>query len=52
MIKAAQGAGVAVPREWAYKRLNIPTPQEGEEVLEPMDAFTAAITEGNPTQGP
>lgn len=38
-MKAAQNAGVVIPRKWAYDRLNIPEPDEGEEVLEPADAF-------------
>jgi len=48
LLRAAQGAGVQVPKAWAYKRLGIPEPQEGDEVLEPTDAFTAGVMEGNP----
>jgi len=38
-MKAAQTAGIAIPKKWAYDRLNIPEPDEDEEVLEPSDAF-------------
>jgi len=48
LLRAAQGAGVQVPKAWAYKRLGIPEPQEGDDVLEPTDAFTAGVMEGNP----
>jgi len=51
LLRAAQGAGVQVPKAWAYKRLGIPEPQEGDEVLEPVDAFTAGVMEGNPEEG-
>jgi len=49
LIKAAQNAGLAIPRDWAYTRLGIPEPQEGDEVLEPSDAFAA---EGTPPPDP
>jgi len=50
LLRAAQGAGVQVPKAWAYKRLGIPEPQEGDDVLEPTDAFIAGVTEGNPEE--
>lgn len=48
LFRAAQGAGAQIPKAWGYKRLGIPEPQEGEDVLEPVDAFTDAVREGGP----
>lgn len=45
LMKAAQSVGIAVPRKWAYDRLNIPEPKEGEDVLEPVDAFNEGLRE-------
>ena len=46
VMRVAQAAGVQVPRKWAYERLGIPEPEEGEAILEPVDAFEAGVTEG------
>ena len=43
LMKAAQNAGITIPRKWAYDRLNIPEPKAGEEVLEPADAFLEGV---------
>ena len=48
LFRAAQGAGATIPKAWGYKRLGIPEPQKGEDVLEPVDAFTDAVREGTP----
>ncbi len=45
VMRAAQSAGAAIPRQWAYKRLSIPEPKDGEDVLEPTDAFVDAVRE-------
>lgn len=47
VIKAAQGTGMTVPKDWAYKRLAIPKPTETDEVLEPVDAFVEGLREGS-----
>jgi len=49
VMRAAQGAGVAIPRDWAYKRLDIPRPESAEDVLEPTDAFVDAVREEYPS---
>lgn len=46
-IGIAQRAGIEVPRAWAYDRIGIPVPDEGEAVLSPtLDAFGQGLTEG------
>lgn len=42
-IASAQKAGLRVPAKWAYERVRIPKPKDGEEVLEPMDAFFEGV---------
>jgi phage gp29-like protein len=44
-FKTAQSAGIAIPKAWGYQRLSIPQPQDGEEVLEPVDAFVQGMRE-------
>lgn len=47
VIAAAQRAGLRIPSAWAYERMEIPMPEEGEDVLVPsLDAFGAALEEG------
>ena len=44
----AQQAGVPIPKAFAHKRLAIPEPQEGEEVLTPsLDTFGEGMSEGS-----
>ena len=37
-IQDVQGAGLQVPRLWAHQKLNIPVPEDGEDVLTPGKA--------------
>jgi phage gp29-like protein len=37
-ISTARANGIAVPKKWAYGELQIPEPQQGEEVLAPIAA--------------
>ena len=49
VIKAAQSAGMQVPRAWAYERLGIPEPKPSDEVLEAgLDAFADGFKEEPP----
>lgn len=38
------GSGLAIPASWAYEKLSIPMPQEGEAVLSPAPATSTAAT--------
>lgn len=46
VIAAAQRAGLKIPKDWAHARLNIPIPEERDDVLEPsFDAFAETLRE-------
>ncbi|MEK6798020.1 MAG: DUF935 family protein [Planctomycetota bacterium] len=45
LFRAAQAAGVRIPKAWAYKRLSIPEPANNEESLEPVEAFVSGVAE-------
>jgi len=47
IMVVAQQAGVPIPKDWAYERLGIPKPEDGEVTLEPsLGAFGESLNEG------
>lgn len=51
LFLTAQKVGMRIATSFAHTRLAIPEPDDGEDVLEPTDAFIAGVTEGNPSDG-